>query len=67
MSNNNLFKKSRECLIFNELHRRSKKLKSFSCKYLISDEGGDDAVLVNLSDVRAVGDEHLAVDPNGDS
>ena len=63
----NLPKKPKECQISNELHRRSKKLKSFSCKYLISDEGGDDAVLVDLSDVRAVGDEHLAVDPNGDS
>ena len=34
----NLPKKSKECQISNELHRRSKKLKSFSCKYSISNE-----------------------------
>ena len=34
---------------------------------LVADEGRDDAVLVDLTDVGAVGDEHLAVDANGDA
>ena len=34
---------------------------------LVADEGRDDAVLVDLTDVGAVGDEHLAVDADGDA
>ncbi len=34
---------------------------------LVADEGGDDAVLVDLADVSSVGDEHFSVNSNSDS